>query len=347
MQPVLLAPEKGIDDGRLHLPRLWAPTRLGLLFTAAVTLEDGSWVTFRSSANTEPVPPPYGLLPKLLVMLVAVTAVAFVAVRAVTLPLRRLASAADALGKDIASPPMDETGPTEVRAAARAFNTMQGRLTRYIQDRTRIFAAMSHDLKTPITRLRLRVEMLDDSRLRAKCIRDLNEMGSMVTATLDFMRGVGEHWEIQPVDIMALVESIQADAEEMERQVSVEGSALGPYRANAQALRRGIGNLVENALAYGKRARIRVVDGDTLRVVVSDDGPGIPEADLERVFEPFFRLDASRNRESGGTGLGLTIARGIARAHGGDLILRNRPDGGLSAEFTLPRPEIGHLVRAG
>jgi signal transduction histidine kinase len=218
---------------------------------------------------------------------------------------------------------------------------MQRRLVAFIRDRARILAAMSHDLKTPITRLRLRAELLDDPQLRAKFEKDLAEMESMVGATLDFMRGVESREPRQPIDVMALLESLQADAAEVNGSVMIEGAAGKPYRGLAQALKRCLGNLIDNAVRYGKSAKIMVEDSPTMLTIrVRDEGPGIPEGDLERVFEPFHRLEGSRSRDTGGTGLGLGIARNIARAHGGDIVLRNVPQGGLEAVLTLPRTAL-------
>jgi len=235
---------------------------------------------------------------------------------------------------------MEEKGPLEVARAARAFNTMQSRLIGYIRDRTRILAAMSHDLKTPITRLRLRSELLDDPQLRAKFTRDLEDMESMVGATLDFLRGLENGEPVKPVDIMALLESLQADLRETGGTVEIEGATATPYPGGPQALKRCLGNLIENAVKYGQSARIRVDDNDArLEIRIQDQGPGLPPAELEKVFEPYYRVEGSRSRETGGTGLGLTIARGIAEAHGGSLVVRNRAERGLEAVLVLPRPE--------
>ena len=310
----------------------------GVSFIVQARLNDGALVTFNSRQRQEPVAWPYHLLLSLAVLLAVVIAVTLFAVRWMTRPLKTLADAAQSLGEDINRPPLDEGGPLEVSRAARAFNIMQQKLAKFISDRTRIFAAMSHDLKTPITRLRLRAELLDDAGLRAKFVKDLEEMEAMVSAALDFMRGVEPHEPAQPVDIMALLESLQADAREVGGDVSIEGAVEAPYRGHAQSLKRCVGNLIDNAVKYGQRAILVVADTPgVLSILVRDAGPGIPAPELERVFEPFHRLDASRNRATGGSGLGLTIARNIAHAHGGELILRNRPAGGLEAVLTLPR----------
>ncbi len=312
--------------------------RFGVSFIVQARLNDGALITFNARQPQESVVWPYQLLLSLGILLAVVIAVTLLAVRWVTRPLDTLAAAAQSLGEDINRPPLDERGPLEVSRAARAFNVMQKKLARFISDRTRIFAAMSHDLKTPITRLRLRAELLDDAELRAKFVNDLEEMEAMVSAALDFMRGVDQQTPAQPVDVMALLESLQADAREIGSDVAIEGAVGAPYRGHAQTLKRCIGNLLDNAVKYGQRATLVVADTPSLlTITVRDAGPGIPGEELERVFEPFYRLDASRNRETGGSGLGLTIARNIARAHGGELKLRNRAGGGLEAALTLPR----------
>ncbi|MFA6311611.1 MAG: ATP-binding protein [Sterolibacterium sp.] len=310
----------------------------GLFFQTQVRLLDGGWVQFHARVPQEAASLPWRLLLNLVVLLVAVSLLSLLAVRWVTRPLHVLASAADELGRDIHRPPLPEGGPIEVRRAAHAFNTMQTRLVRYIEDRTRILAAMSHDLKTPITRLRLRAEMLEDEDLRQRFEKDLMEMEAMVGETLDFMRGLDSREPPQPIDMMAMLESLQADNEEMGRAVHIDGSATAPFVGAPQMLKRCLTNLLDNALTYGKRARIGIEDTpDELLIRIRDEGPGLPEAELEKVFEPFYRLESSRNRATGGTGLGLSIARNIARAMGGDLRLRNHPDGGLEALLSLPR----------
>ena len=309
-----------------------------LSFVAQVRLRDGTLVTFDSRQPAQTEGWPYRLLLSLAVLLAAVVAVSLVAVRWATRPLKALADAADELGGNLNRPPMEESGPLEVARAARAFNTMQARLAGYIRDRTRVLAAMSHDLKTPITRLRLRSELLDDPGMRAKFAKDLEEMESMVGATLDFLRGMENGEIVQPVDVMALIESVQADMAELGGRVAIEGAARAPFPGRPQALKRCLANLLENAVKYGKSARVIVDDdGARLEIRIQDEGPGLPQQELEKVFDPFYRVEGSRSRETGGTGLGLTIARSAAEAHGGNLILRNRAEGGLEAVLVLPR----------
>jgi len=303
-----------------------------------VHLQDGLRVDIQFRLVDETVSWPSHMLLQLLILVSSVLGLSLIAVRWVTRPLLKLANAAEELGKDIHRAPLDESGPAEVSRAAHAFNTMQMRLGRYIQDRTRLLAAISHDLKTPITRLRLRTELLDDAILRGKFEKDLDEMESMVIATLDFMRGVDQQESVQPLDIMALLESLQADAQEMKHQVTISGTALSPFPGKPLALKRCINNLIDNAIKYGQSATIQIQDTqEQLTLIIRDQGPGIPEQQLEQVFEPFYRLEGSRNRDSGGTGLGLSIARNIAQAHGGTLVLKNTKHTGLEAILTLPR----------
>jgi len=336
-----------ISVGRTHRPhehgeRGFGPRRGGFgppAFTVQVPLHDGSLVTFDSS-----VLPPVGtttlrLALTLAVLLATVIAISLVAVRWVTGPLSVLADAAEKLGENINRPPIPEAGPAEVQRAARSFNAMQQRLSRSMAERSRVLTAMSHDLKTPITRMRLRTDMLEDEAVREKFERDLAEMEQMVTQTLEFMRDATDTEPVQRVDVMALLESLQGDYEDMGKAVRISGRVSRPLAARPVALRRCLTNLVDNGIRYGVRATIDVAE-EAGRVVVRvlDEGPGIPEAELERAFEPFFRGDASRSRETGGFGLGLGIARNIARAHGGDLVLQNRAEGGLAAILTLPHP---------
>ena len=310
----------------------------GLTFVAQVALRDGTRVTFDARQPQATENWPYRVLLSIVLLLVAVIVVSLIAVRWATRPLKTLADAADELGKNINRAPLAETGPTEVARAARAFNTMQSRLASYLRERTQVLAAMSHDLKTPITRLRLRAELLDEAQLRAKFGNDLQEMEAMVASALDFLRGMDNGESVQPVDVNALLESLQADLRETGGAVTIEGSAVSPYPGRPQALKRCLANLLENAIKYGESARVMVDDSNTrLQISILDTGPGLPPDQIEKVFEPFYRVEASRNRDTGGTGLGLAIAKNVAELHGGDIALRNRSEGGLAAVLILPR----------
>ena len=345
--------KRGYKGGWMHgdwpasKAAMHASAQAGLSFIAQVRLRDGALVTFDSIQPAQTQGWPYRLLISLAVLLVAVVAVSLVAVRWATRPLNALADAADELGNNIHRPPMEEQGPAEVARAARAFNTMQSRLAGYISERTRVLAAMSHDLKTPITRLRLRAELLEDPQVRAKFTKDLDEMESMVGATLDFLRGQESGEAVQPVDIGALLESLQADLAEVGGAVKIEGNAATPYPGRPQALKRCLANLLENAVKYGKSATVILDDNAArLEIRVRDEGPGLPPAELERAFEPFYRVESSRSRETGGTGLGLTIARSVAEVHGGKLTLHTRLEGGLEARLVLPRPAKSNVPGA-
>jgi signal transduction histidine kinase len=264
------------------------------------------------------------------------------AVARLTRPVRLLAGAAERLGRDVNAPPLPEAGPSEVATAARAFNTMAGRIRRFVADRTQMLAAIGHDLRTPITRLRLRAEFLEDDEQRKKMLADLDEMEAMIAATLAFARDDAAAEPAAPLDLAALCRTVLDEAADAHPDSAERIAFTGPerltVRARPVALKRALANLVSNAVTYGGGARIALAppEGGAVRLSVEDEGPGIPESEIEAVFAPFRRLEGSRNRETGGTGLGLPIARNILRAHGGDVVLRNRSGGGLAALVTLP-----------
>jgi signal transduction histidine kinase len=319
-------------------PMMHAAVQPGFSFVSQVRLHDGTLVTFDSRQPQESAGWPYRMLFSLVVLLTTVIILSLLAVRWATRPLAALADAADELGRNIHRAPLDEGGPVEVARAARAFNTMQARLLAHIRERGRVLAAMSHDLKTPVTRMRLRAELLADPELKRKFTHDLEEMEAMVAGTLDFLRGLESGEATKPVDVMALLESLQADMAETGGRITIEGAVREPFPAKPAALKRCLANLLDNAIKYGGSAAVQVDDDDKrLEIRICDEGPGIPETELERVFEPFYRLEGSRSRDTGGTGLGLTIAKHIAEAHGGRLTLANRSGGGLEAKLSLPR----------
>jgi signal transduction histidine kinase len=211
-------------------------------------------------------------------------------------------------------------------------------LRRLIAERSRALAAVSHDLRTPLTRLRLRAELVEDEALRGQINADIDDMQAMVEATLGYLRGLGESELPQSIDIEALLHSLVADEQALGRVVDFGGGNVRPYPGRVSALKRALANLIDNAVKYGHAAHLSVVDApDALHIVVEDDGPGIPTADLKRVVEPYVRLETSRSRATGGVGLGLAVAHDAARLHGGELRLENRSNGGLRATLTLPR----------
>ncbi len=322
------------------------PPRRPRWLLVSVRLEDGRWL---NAATARPrVPPPGGpFVASLLLSAAAVAVVGVLAARRLALPLRRLADAADRLGRGEAVEALPDRGaaggPEEIRRTVGAFNQMRERLDRFVRDRTLMLAAVAHDLRTPITTLRLRAEFVDDAELRARMIGTLDEMQAMAEASLAFARGDAAGEPTRPVDLTALAESVVEDLAAhgldaaLEETVGEMAPVVLPCRP--LALRRALTNLVENATRYGGQARVRVGRrGQDAWITVEDRGPGIPAADLERVFEPFVRLEESRNTETGGAGLGLAIARSTVRAHGGDVRLENRADGGLRAVVVLPGP---------
>jgi len=320
----------------------------GFDFAVEARLSDGSWVALGMQDPRRIAHWPKRTIANLLIVMGVLAVLSFVVVRWVTRPLYRLADAAETLGRNINRPALPETGPREVRRAARAFNVMQERLSRYIRNRTGILTALSHDLKTPITRLRLRAEMLEQPEVRDKFVRDLAELEHMVHSTLSFMRGLDDREPLRSIDVMALTAALQADAEELGRNVQVLGKPLEPFFGKPEGLKRCLQNLLDNALRYGRDVELVIEDdAQVLTLYVRDRGPGIPQQDLERVFEPFYRLEASRNPSTGGSGLGLSIARNLAQSMGGGVMLRNRAGGGLEAKLTLPRIKPPPVVASG
>ena len=327
------------DDGdhdHDHGPRHKGPD----WFTASVALSHGRWLNV--AVGPPPGAPPWGWT-FMLTFLLSALGIAVVAVltgRHIAKPMRSLAAAAGRFGRGEAVDDLPEAGPVETRETVRAFNRMRGRLDRYVRNRTAMLAAVSHDLRTPITSLRLHAEFVEDAETRAKIVAALDEMQRMTEDTLAFIREDMRREETRTVDLHALLDSVAADLSELGCDIEVAESERVLIDCRAMALRRALRNLLENAAAYGTRATARIDrDGSGVRVVIEDEGPGIPEDDLERVFEPFVRLEASRSRDTGGSGLGLAIARSIIRGHGGDVHLENRAEGGLRARVALPGAE--------
>ena len=317
------------DDGPGHREPDW--------FTASVELADGRWLNV--AVGPPPGAPAWGpaFVAVFLLSALGIAAVAVLMARRIAKPMRGLAAAAGRLGRGEALGDLPEDGPVETRETVRAFNLMRARLDRYVRDRTAMLAAVSHDLRTPITSLRLHAEFVEDGETRAKILAALDEMQRMTEDALAFIREDMQREETRNVDLHALVDSVAADLAELGHDIAVADSGRVLAACRPAALRRALRNLLENAAVYGGRATARIEQDDTgVRVVIEDEGPGIPAADLARVFEPFVRLEASRSRDTGGSGLGLAIARSIVRGHGGDIVLENRAEGGLRATVTLP-----------
>jgi signal transduction histidine kinase len=303
---------------------------------AAVRLAPDAWLNARIRVAP---PPPVWRQPVTLVTLAVAVVVAIAVVllvRRMTQPLAALAGAADAVGRGENPPPLPEAGPADVARASVAFNRMAERLRRFLDSRTRMLAAISHDLRTPITSLRLRAEFIDDEENRARMLETLDDMQRIAEAALDFARDEAAE-ESRAVDLAALLQSLADDLAGLGWEVTCAAPERAPMLCRPTSLRRALRNLIGNAVSYGQRARVALRrDGADWCIVIDDDGPGIPAAEAERVFEPFVRLEASRSRDTGGVGLGLSIARTIARAHGGDVSLANRPEGGLRVTLRLP-----------
>lgn len=303
----------------------------------AVPLSDGQWLSFFTALSASGPAFSRQFLVSMGIMAVIILAVSVWAVRRVTAPLGSLASAADRLGNDLNAPPLPETGTIETRQASRAFNAMQARLRGLIENRTRMFAAISHDLRTPLTLLRLRAENVEDASEREKMLSTIAEMDSMIAATLQFARDEATGEQRRRTDLAALLASVVDDFADGGLPVSMESAQPVIYACQPNALKRALTNLLDNAVKYGKQARaaIRLIPG-AIEITIDDDGPGIPEPELTRVFQPFYRVEGSRSRETGGIGLGLAIALSVVQEQGGELTLSNRPEGGLRACVWLP-----------
>lgn len=296
------------------------------------------WIEVRAARRPDIGPWLLGIASFFAVSALVLVGASLLFARRLTLPLQRFALAAEELGRNPDAGALLEEGPRELRTVTGAFNLMRERLQRILQDRTLMLAAISHDLRTPIQRLRYRIEAVPDAE-RARFVADLDEIESLIGATLAFARDTSKQVSCEPLDLTALVEAVCADASDAGQPVHCcGGEARLIVNADPVGIRRVVSNLIENAVKYGTEARARILaDGDRVIVEVTDKGPGIPPAMLDAVFQPFRRLEDSRNRDTGGVGLGLAIARTIARSHGGDVLLSNDPAGGLRARLELPR----------
>jgi signal transduction histidine kinase len=269
-------------------------------------------------------------------IIVTSAAAAFVA-RRVARPLSALAASASEAARGGAAKHVAEEGPEDVRRAAAAFNAMTDQVARTLASQRQLLSAVGHDLRTPITAMRISTEFIEDVELRERLQKNLQELQELTEAVLSFARGASGEQK-RNVDLSALLESVCADLEDLGKPVAWQAHAAAPFFCRPNEIRRAVRNLIENAATYGQRAHVRLEQTDAaFEIVVEDDGPGIPDVDRSRVFEPFVRLEASRNLETGGTGLGLTLVKAIAEGHGGSVVLENRREGGLRARLRLPR----------
>jgi signal transduction histidine kinase len=333
-----------------HILRFWRPATTGAQQSAedqpsadeaaplvvAISLHDGDYAEF----HPQHIPIAFRWLQDgtwIATIFVVSSVLSLWFARRLSRGLARFANAAEELGRTTEAPPLPETGPLELRLATRAFNRMQERLRRFVHDRTQMLAAISHDLRTPLTRMRLRAEFVEDDEQRTKMLYDIGQMESMISETLAFARDDITREPRREEDLDELLDHLAESMGETGQEVRYDAVGPVPIRCSPTALRRAFANLVENAIKYGHRARLRLsqTQGHVL-IEIDDDGPGIPAAMQDTVFQPFFRLESSRNRDTGGVGLGLSVARTIIRGHGGDIVLANRPEGGLRAAVTLP-----------
>ncbi|HMM65190.1 MAG TPA: ATP-binding protein, partial [Mesorhizobium sp.] len=305
--------------------------------TASIQFADGQWLNF-----TEPILPPGPVLsleslPLYAVMAGLVVVACVLSLRRLTAPYRVMERAVNRLGKDLKSPPISETGSREIRAAAHAINTMQARLRAYVEDREQLAAALAHDLRTPLTRMRLRLALLRNSKIRDDLARDLGDIETIARSVIDFATFEVAEEKAERIDFLSLAESVADDFEDATLEEEGMRSRQLICMARPVALRRCVTNLVQNAVTYGRKAHLTLRrDGGWIVLAIRDEGPGIPQGKLDAVFNPFVRLEGSRSRETGGLGLGLTIARNIARSAGGEIGLANHPGGGLLTELRLP-----------
>jgi signal transduction histidine kinase len=320
-------------DRSVDRDQSWSASEQEAVVEAA--LPDGQQITF-----TIPGLPSFGgyVLPIFLSSLVFVAIlVAFWTARRLARPIREFAGAAERLGVDLAAPPLSVRGPHELRSAIVTFNRMQDRLRRFLEDRTQMLAAISHDLRAPLARLRLRAELVADGEQQRKMFDDLEVMNAMIDSTLAFARDDSRQEPRRLVDLGVLVGDVCEDVADAGGTACYSGPRGIDVRCRPTLIRRAVVNLIDNAIKYGRSARVRIIsDTDRVVIVIDDDGPGIPPEQQEKVFAPFYRLDAARDPGKAGVGLGLSIARTVTREHGGDVTLKNRDGGGLSALIELP-----------
>jgi signal transduction histidine kinase len=330
----------GPDTSRVAPPRLPDGTPVVPSgYCLAIGLSDGSWLIDHAKQRFWGLEPPLLWSAWLIVLVLSTTIISLLAARQLVKPIRQFAEAIQLFGTNPKAAPMDEVGPSEFRGVIAAFNVMQDRIQKLMGYRTAMLAAISHDLRTPLTRIRLRGEFIQDPVQQERLFRDVDELQQMVDGALAFFRGDAQEERITALNLPSIVETIVDDFADQGIVIHYSGPARLPFLGRPLALRRAIANVIENAVKYATPPEVGLtIDETQVTITVRDGGPGIPETALELVFNPFYRLEGSRNRATGGVGLGLTAARSIVREHGGEVILANRPEGGLEARITLARP---------
>jgi signal transduction histidine kinase len=326
---------------RLHLGSPGDATEV----VGSMQLSDGSWLHFRAQDLVGTWHLQLGQIVIACLPMLALALIAMIALRTILRPLRRLADAVTRVGHHDAIV-LQEEGPREFRRLIRAYNDMQARIVAMIKDRTEALAAVGHDLRTPLARLRLHVDDVNDDQTRDAVIRDLDEMEQMLDSLLTFFRGDGHAEQKQLVDVAVLAATIVDDLQDRGYEITY----VGPQHCDAELrpveFKRALGNLADNGCHYGSNVVVRLMAGErTIRIRVEDDGPGVPDQDLQRILVPFQRLDPARRRNTGGIGLGIPIAARVVSEAGGKLTLSNRAEGGLCAEIELPRPQAPAMLR--
>jgi len=306
-------------------------------YMLAVQLHDGSWLVFSVTKRTWGIPWADRWALWLCLLAVSITIVTAFAARQFARPIEQLAAAVRQFGLNPRAPPIAETGPRELQQVIKTFNAMQAQIQKFVAYRTMMLAAISHDLRTPLTRMRLRGEFIEDQEQQARLFRDVDEMQNMVDEALAFFRDDATAEETTSFDLPHVLLTIANDYADQDVHIGYAGPAHAVYRGRPLTLKRAFTNLIDNAAKYGKTPDIELSCEETALVVaIRDRGPGIPPDALDNVFRPYYRLDRSRNRTTGGVGLGLTVAQAIIQGHGGEIILENRPEGGLEARIVLP-----------
>ena len=346
-QPEFVAPDHGRQRLVLRLDGVGATTAdRGVLdigvglpgsYTLAAEVRDGGWVVFTAPTRFWGLDQEARNGIKLAVLTLTVIGVSVAAAYQLSRPIRRFTEAVRRFGNDPRAAALPVAGPVELRETVRAFNAMQAKIQAFVSERTAMLAAISHDLRTPLTKIRLRGEFIEDDDQRARLFRDVDDMQAMVDSALAFFRDDLQDEEVTTFDFPELLRTIADDYADQGHPVVYDGVDRLAHRGKPFALKRAFTNLVDNAVKYGRAPELELrCRGDAVEVAVRDSGPGIPATAFEEVFAPFYRLERSRNRATGGVGLGLTSARSVIQGHGGSITLRNRESGGLELRVTLP-----------
>jgi signal transduction histidine kinase len=329
---VLVAADQPSWPARLNLDRAGTPQYL-----LGVRLHDASWVAFTLSRRSWGLNGPWQWMIRIVFLAISIALVTAIAARRFATPIKRLAAAVREFGVNPNAPPIAEAGPRELRQVIRTFNEMQTQIQKFVAHRTMMLAAISHDLRTPLTRMRLRGELIEDPEQQARLFRDVDEMQQMVDGALAFFRDDAVAEPNTAFDLPQVLLTIVNDYADQKIEIRYTGPAHSVYHGRPFALKRAFDNLVQNAIKYATPPELELARGPhAITVLVRDRGPGIPEKLLKTVFDPYYRVEKSRNRNTGGVGLGLTVALAVVQGHGGEIHLRNLPEGGLEARVVLP-----------